>query len=134
MSTHPRDSLLKDIQAGYFGDYLVARGLVSSEQLKAGLTHQADASSFLRIGEVMVKLGYLSADALVEALRDFKAQLRLGELLISAGEIRFLQLLDAMEEQRRTGDSIGHVLVNMGWCTQEAVDEALEIQQRVYVD
>ncbi len=134
MSTHPRDSLLKDIQAGYFGDYLVARGLVSADQLKAGLAQQADVNSFLRIGEVLVKLGYLSSEALVVALRDFKGQLRLGELLISTGEIRFLQLLDALEEQRRTGDSIGQVLVNLGSCSQEAVNEALELQQRVYVD
>lgn len=134
MATHPRDSLLKEIQAGYFGDFLVAKGLIQAEQLKIGLAQQSAKTSFLRIGEILVKLGFLDSDALVPALKEFKAQLRLGELLISTGQIRFLQLLDALDEQRKSGETIGQVVVKLGFCTQDRVEEALEIQRTVYAE
>jgi len=58
---------------------------------------------------------------------------RLGELLIEAGELSFFQLEVALEEQKRLRDEgsnklLGQVLVEMRFCSQEAISDALALQ------
>jgi hypothetical protein len=55
-------------------------------------------------------------------------------VLISTGQLSFLKLLDALDEQRRTGQSFGQVVVRLGFCSQERVDEALELQKTLYAE
>ncbi len=50
------------------GEHLVAQGLISQEQLEAALANQA--SSGKRVGEALVDMGSLSAQALVHSLAD----------------------------------------------------------------
>ncbi|MBU6429550.1 MAG: hypothetical protein KGR26_11095 [Cyanobacteria bacterium REEB65] len=134
MPANPRESLFKEIQAGFFGDYLVTQGLVSEGQLKEALDQQWSKTPQFRIGEILVRLGYLDGDALVRALADYKVQLRLGEILVFTGEIRFMQLLDALNEQRRRHQTLGNVLVELGYCSAARVTEALEIQRTLFAD
>lgn len=128
------DQFIQEIQAGFFGDFLISKHLITSEQLRHGLQLQEKQKRHLRIGEILVEQGYLDASLLVPALQEYKVQIRLGELLISNGELTFMRLLDALDEQRRTGEALGTILVRNDYCEAEAVEEALALQQALLVE
>lgn len=52
----------------------------------------------------------------------------LGQLLIREKKITNEQLLAALEEQRKTGDRLGHTLINLGYTTEDDIIETLEKQ------
>lgn len=54
--------------------------------------------------------------------------LPLGELLKREGKITDEQLIKALEEQRKTGDRLGHTLVKLGFITEDDLINALEKQ------
>ena len=128
------DQFIQEIQAGFFGDFLISKRLINGEQLRRGLQLQEKEKRHLRIGEILVEQGYLDPAALIPSLKEFKGQIRLGELLISTGELSFMQLLDALDEQRRTGDHLGEILVRNDFCDAQTVREALELQQSLLVE
>ncbi len=53
---------------------------------------------------------------------------QIGDLLVEQGVITPLQLDEALQRQRLTGDMIGRVLVSMEYCKEEDVIEALGVQ------
>jgi type IV pilus assembly protein PilB len=57
-----------------------------------------------------------------------KARL-IGEILIDQGVISPLHLDEALHRQRMTGDLLGRILVFMGYATEQAIIEALGMQQ-----
>jgi hypothetical protein len=123
-----------EISAGFFGDFLISRSLVTQDDLKAALELQRTTKRGLRIGEILVEQGCLSADDLIISLQDYKVQIRLGEILVSNGDLRFMQLLEALDEQRRAGGQLGEILIRRGHCSLHHVTEALEIQRLMYAD
>lgn len=129
-----KDAFFEEIQAGFFGDFLISKSLITTDQLKECLALQETKKRHLRIGEILVAQGYLSSDDLVPCLREYKIQIRLGELLVSSGELRFMQLLEALDEQRRSGGHLGEILVRFDFCTLEQVSEALELQRAMTQD
>lgn len=133
MTTH-KNAFFDEIKAGFFGDFLIAKELITQVQLKEALALQIEAKRHLRVGEILVELGYLSADDLLASLREYRVQIRLGEILISSGELGFMQLLEALDEQRTTGGHLGEVLVRLGHCTLEQISEALELQRSLSQD
>lgn len=132
--TTQKDAFFEEIKAGFFGDFLISRGLVSKTQLKEALSAQERRPNHLRIGEMLCELGYLSPDDLVQSLREYKIQIRLGELLLSNGDLTFMQLLDALDEQRKSGGHFGEVVVRLNFCSLERVSEALELQRALAQD
>ena len=53
---------------------------------------------------------------------------RLGDLLVSAGTISEQQLMDALAEQKKTGEKLGDVLIRKKFVTQQEIFRALERQ------
>lgn len=53
---------------------------------------------------------------------------QLGDLLVEQGLITPLQLDEALQRQRLTGDMIGRVLVSMEYCEEQDIIEALGVQ------
>ncbi len=51
-----------------------------------------------------------------------------GDILIDHGVISPLELDEALQRQRLTGDMLGRVLVKMGLCDEQAIVEALGVQ------
>ena len=121
-------SEVEKLGTGLFGDYLISQGLITSEQLREGLKDQKTRPN-LRIGEILVSLGHLSADDLLRSLNDYNIQLRLGELLMGHGDISFAQMLQALEEQRVYGGRLGEILIRLGFCDHPTVSSALELQR-----
>jgi type IV pilus assembly protein PilB len=54
---------------------------------------------------------------------------QLGDILIEQGVITPLELDEALQRQRLTGEMMGRVLVSMGLCDEQDIVEALGIQQ-----
>jgi len=52
----------------------------------------------------------------------------IGDILIDHGVITPLELDEALQRQRLTGEMLGRVLVQMGLCDEQAVVEALGVQ------
>lgn len=57
-----------------------------------------------------------------------KQYIPLGQLLIQEKKITNEQLLAALEEQRKTGDRLGHTLINLGYTTEDDIIKTLEKQ------
>ena len=53
---------------------------------------------------------------------------QLGDLLVDQGVITPLELDEALQRQRLTGDMLGRVLVSMGICTEQDIVETLGVQ------
>lgn len=55
-------------------------------------------------------------------------KLRLGDLLVETKMITAIQLQEALNEQARTGEKVGELLVEKGWVTEQDILEVLEFQ------
>jgi uncharacterized protein (DUF433 family) len=128
-SQKARQSFLDEINAGFFGEFLISQGLIDRVQLEEGLAAQKQLASHLKIGELLVKRGVLSAENLVKALRQYKAGIRIGELLLHQGDIGFIQLLEALDYQQTHGCQLGEALVRLGHCSETQIDEVLSLQR-----
>ena len=53
----------------------------------------------------------------------------LGDVLVDQGVITPIQLDEALQRQRLTGDMLGRILVSLEYCTEQDVIEALGVQQ-----
>jgi len=62
------------------------------------------------------------------AVAHAKRERQIGEILVEQGVISPLELEEALQRQRLTGDMLGRVLVRMGLCQEQDVVEALGVQ------
>lgn len=60
---------------------------------------------------------------------EFEGRRSLGEILVEQGVITPLELDEALQRQRLTGDFLGRVLVKMELCQEQDILEALGVQQ-----
>lgn len=124
------------------GNILVDGKFIKPETLNTALTEQERTKNLL--GNILVDLGEINQAELNTALmvqRDFSTvedainaaagvRLMLGELLLASSRINHDQLNDALDEQKKTGDKIGEILVRRGLFNQTEVDIALAFQSR----
>ena len=75
-----KPALTPEILVPRLGDYLVERGLITTEQLQAALQHQAvlrkTQEEAPRLGELLVELGIITRAELEEAITEHVLQLR----------------------------------------------------------
>jgi hypothetical protein len=116
---------------GRLGQLLVQDGLITDAQLQAALRLQAASRSYVPIGHVLVAHGYISRKALTLALRRHQKSVRLGEVLLKDGHITAAQLEEALEHQRGTPLRLGQMLVRLGWVPETAMRGALCTQLHV---
>jgi hypothetical protein len=128
-SRRARESFLEEIGAGFFGEYLISQSLIERAALEEGLVAQKKLTSHLKIGELLVKRGALSSDDLMRALKDYRAGIRIGEMLIHQADIGFIQLLEALDYQQTHACQLGEALVALKHCTQNQIDEVLQLQR-----
>jgi hypothetical protein len=113
------------------GQLLIRDGLITHAQLEGALRLQAASRSYVPIGHVLVAHGYISRKALTMALRRHQKSVRLGEVLLRAGHITAAQLEEALEHQRGTPLRLGQMLVRLGWVPETAMRGALCTQLHV---
>lgn len=119
------------------GELLLSSRRITTDQLKTALDEQKRAGG--KLGEVLVRLGYLDRRELDVALafqgkqgeRPTPSRLSLGELLVSAGYITREHLEDALTRQRGSDKKLGEVLVEAGYAKQHHIDHGLHIQEKL---
>jgi len=111
------------------GEKLIAKGLITQEQLQQALTEQKTSNKFL--GVILVEKGFVS-EADIAALKTegstqtpAKPAMRLGEKLIALGLISPDQLQVVLTEQRNSKKLVGALMVEMGFITESALGEVL---------
>jgi hypothetical protein len=123
------------------GQVLVDGEFITHYDLERALEEQKRTSEML--GEVLVRTRVLDPVDLKAALSiqgelaSVKDAIRtgagvrmlLGELLLSARRITPEKLDAALEEQRRTGEKLGGILVRRGWLTENELDALLSFQK-----
>jgi hypothetical protein len=118
------------------GELLLQDKIITQEQLQKALDYQKENPK-VRIGEALVKLGFVSIKTIVEiqakqVLSDAPPLPRLGEILLTEGAITQEQLRKALEHQERhPGTKLGQTLIDLGFATKEAVSKALGKMGRI---
>jgi hypothetical protein len=108
------------LQAGLIGERLVEAGHLTREHLQEALLVQRETA--LLLGEVCLLCGWLNYAQLQSCLRPMHR--RLGNRLLSTGEIAVEQLWTAILEQRRTGERLGAILIARGWIDAATLENA----------
>ncbi|MBF0455828.1 MAG: Flp pilus assembly complex ATPase component TadA [Magnetococcales bacterium] len=90
------------------GDLLVKSRVITSDQLDEGLSYQDEEG--VRLGEGLIRLGFLTERELEELLQRQGRKSRVGEQLVLEGLISSAQLAEALAEQKRSGAKLGQTL------------------------
>jgi hypothetical protein len=122
------------------GELLTRSGLISRARLDAALAVQAQRSG--KLGALLVDMGLLQEAelyavlALQSSLHQADAEdvvlylrARLGDILVGAAAINEQQLLRALLQQERTGESLGELLVRQGAISMAVREGALGFQR-----
>ena len=122
------------------GEILTRSGLVSRVRLHAALAEQAQRNG--KLGALLVDMGLIDEAELyaVLALQSSVRQVgaddvalflraRLGDILLGASAIDEQQLLRALLQQERTGESLGELLVRQGAISTAVREGALGFQR-----
>ena len=115
------------VESVHFGALLIARGVITPRQLDHALKVQAE-SPFLRIGEILMGLEYLSFAQLRATLEDQYHDIQLGQQLLQMRLVTMPYLEAALEVQERTGDRLGPILLALGALTENQLYQALSLK------
>jgi hypothetical protein len=122
----------------FLGDLFVQAKHITPEQLE--LTLKVQKRSGKKLGEVLMRLGFVSGGELDSLLKfqqnqaltgSLPSRLRLGELLVTSHLISREQLEDALTRQKGAGKKIGKILVDAGYINQHQLSHGLRLQTRL---
>lgn len=122
-----------------FGLILVKEAKLTKDQLKKALLKQGEIRRFgrhQRLGEVIVKLGFLTQEEL-DAVAEMQATLLnhgadhtpLGLLLIESGLVQPSQVYDALVERQFREHRLGELLIEKGLVTEAQLTPLLAQQE-----
>lgn len=114
-------------ESGRIGDYLIEKGLIAKKQLNEALEHQKKEGKLL--GQILLELGYIGQEKLVQALIDKTNKPKLGEWLVSKNLLSPANLKIALRFQSR-GRRIGEILVELGYISRDKLDEVIEVHKK----
>ena len=114
------------------GELLLRQGVIDEDQLKHAMSEHertglALAKILVRLGMVSEEV---LTNILGVQMRN-STRMRIGELLLKHGFITEEQLNKALEEQKRTGQRLGRTLVTLGYMSEERLVEILSAQFEV---
>lgn len=110
------------------GELLVARGMVTADEVTAALYIQAE-KPHLRIGEILLSMGLITIEQLDKILREHLSHQFIGSLLLSNDFISQEQLSKAMSVQEKTRRRLGEILVELGYVTEFQLNQLLNKQR-----
>lgn len=112
------------------GEILIESNLVSEQQLLAALSIQENSRKPL--GAILVEQGYIAKEKLEAALAKQYGS-KLGEILINAKVINFDQLEQVLKNQRVELRSLGDILIDLKYATQEDLIQAQSKQYKLEI-
>jgi chitodextrinase len=129
---------VKSIAAGdrqMLGELLVRSGHISADLLDRAIAEQKLTGE--KLGDVFIRLGMLTEqqiDLLLEFQRGQEtttqfSPLRLGELLVTSGDISRAQLDDSLAKQSLSHKKLGKILVEEGYINSKGVKKGFRLQK-----
>jgi len=115
-------------ESAHFGSLLLARRMITAEQLSSALATQEE-SPYLRIGEILLGLGYITFNQLRSTLEDQYHDVRLGQTMLRRGLVSVAQIEAALGVQERSGARLGPILIELGACSEADLYQALASQE-----
>ena len=110
------------------GELLVKLGFLDERQLEQALAVQREQTTYKPLGEICKELGFISGQVLRDILFRYRKQLLLGELLHKMGVVSEDELNEALQEQKKSGEKLGQILVKKGILTSSALIDTVCIQ------
>jgi type IV pilus assembly protein PilB len=110
------------------GTLLVSEGHITQSQLDEALSCQKNSRQYVPLGELCVRLGFLSETDMSRILKTNKYKMYFGDLLVNMSLITPSQLAGVLEKQKASGRKIGELLAEMGLISEEQLAQALCIQ------
>jgi len=107
----------------FFGQYLLEKGRITSEQLVAALEQQKTVQA--TIGTLALERGLLTAEQIKQILsQQRKTGLRFGEQAVAMGSLTQAQVDEILQEQQASHRVLlGEVLVMKGYLTLEMLEK-----------
>lgn len=115
---------------GLIGSMLLQEGVVTVERLAYAKRIQSKLPSPKKLIDILLELGYVTSDQIRETLRKHQLDIRIGELLVELGYLRESDLQAALEMQKTaaTRKRVGEILVDGGFIEERRLKEALALQ------
>jgi len=110
------------------GEVLVQEGYITGKQLQEALVQQTKEDVYVPLGEICIKLNFISKIELQELLRKHKKRIFLGELLVNMGLLTEEAIAQALEAQKIEGKKLGKILVENGFLTEANLVNSLSTQ------
>jgi hypothetical protein len=120
------------------GELLIKANRITAEELDLALREQKSTGE--KLGEILVRRGMLLENELETVLAFQRGQqseapgsekLRLGELLVTTGQIRREQLSDVLKRQKVSKKKIGELLIEAGYAEPDQISHCLMLQQKL---
>jgi len=111
------------------GELLLAKGLVTQEQLTEAIEHQSNHGG--RLGDILLSLGYINKEQLEEIIPKEVKKQAIGELLVEKGYISREQLEFALAFQKKSGGMMGDILLSLNMVSTEVLFRELATQNKV---
>jgi CheY-specific phosphatase CheX len=110
----------------FFGQYLLEKGRITSEQLAAALEQQKTVQA--AVGTLALEKGLLTAEQIKQILAEQrKTGLRFGEQAVARGSLTQTQVDELLREQEVSHRvRLGEVLVSKGYLTLEMLEKELK--------
>lgn len=113
----------------FFGQYLLARGLLTRSQLLEAVDYQERNN--LRLGEYAVKKGVITnADSARIVATQSARDVQFGEAALELGLLSSKQIEDLLRAQRADHVFLGDALVRLNLLSAEAVNSSLDIYRQ----
>lgn len=109
------------------GQILIRRGVVTPADLEDALRVQT-ADPERPLGEILVAQHSATPSQIREALREQLSDARLGQILLRIGAVTADSLGEALDIQAAEGGLLGEILVATGGCTKDQIAWALSQQ------
>ncbi|MHB8109883.1 MAG: GspE/PulE/PilB domain-containing protein [Syntrophorhabdaceae bacterium] len=115
----------KPLREMRLGELLVKLGYLDQKQVEEALAYRDQQKIYAPLGEVLKERGLISSKQLRDILFKYRKEILLGELLLKLGAITADQLYEALREQKQTGMKLGKIFVRKGNISPTTLVDAL---------
>src|ERR1039457_148041 len=121
---------LIESESGVLAALLLNQGLLSEKQLKYALRVRKKIATPQTMLDTLIELGYVDRDQVKESLQHSQINIRLGDLLVELGYLNDADLRQALGLQKESGGNkrLGEILIEGGFIEERRLLETLSYQ------
>ncbi|MDA8431007.1 MAG: ATPase, T2SS/T4P/T4SS family [Geobacteraceae bacterium] len=126
----PLDLVPLEQEAGVLAALLLNQGIITEKQLNYALRVRKKIATPQTMLDTLIELGYVERDQVKESLRNSQINIRLGDLLVELGYLTDADLRQALGLQKDSGGKkrIGEILIEGGFIEERRLLETLSYQ------